>query len=453
MRRPFHLAHVVLAAVICGLFICAGMSFSASPSADFGKDRGHNAFFRPPVNVSRSGAPSRFARTSPHSLALDPAGPIYLLWVEAVAHTKGVAHEVALCRYLFGSGWDSLLTPVGRWEGDPSTEPTAAIDNHHMLHIVWLDQSQAVRRVMGLRFDERSGELTDPTAVSEPGQSAADPAIAADPEGGVHVVWSEIDAGRPVLRYRRGDGSWWEPISTVPTQTSTEKSEGAFNPDVACDPGGSVHVVWIQNVSGASLPMYERRRASGEWEKPERLADIRPGWFAKPPVVCATEDRVWVAWAESDGKEARVVVRSRTSAGWSAPLIASRTAFIADQPSAAIDPWGTLHLVWIERSKKNPEESAGSGTGPGGSSGSTGSSTAVLYSSTTPSNLGFGPPRTLSPTGRGPFDGPLIGADASGRVVAAWVDLGSGGGDIVCRQGVAGFTPPTALLRYRPTAR
>jgi hypothetical protein len=42
----------------------------------------------------------------------------------------------------------------------------------------------------------------------------------------------------------------------------------------------------------------------------------------------------------------------------------------------------------------------------------------------------------------------MIATDAGGRVMAVWVDLGEGAGDLVSRVGVAGFGMPLGTGGY-----
>jgi len=388
---------------------------------------GQAAFFRPPVNVSRSSFASRLARTSPRSLVLDAQGPAYLIWVETVPHTGGTAHELALSQFLVGAGWDTLV-PVGRWEGEPSTEPATAIDQNHALHLVWLEQKAAANQVKSLQFNLLTGKASEAISISESGHNAADPAVAVEADGRVNVIWSEIADGQSVLRHRWYAAAGWGPATTVPTGPGT----GAFSPDLAGDAWGYLHLVWTRGVPAGSIPVYARRSPNGEWGPPESLAAERPEWFSGPPVVSVGEDRVWVAWAESDGKESRVMTRVRTGGRWSTARSPSRPGVNAEQPSAAVDAWGTLHLVWLDQSPA-----------------STVLPTAIAYSSCTTGDTVFAEPRLLTPTGPGPFVNPTIACDESGRVLAAWVDQGVGG-DIFCRSGVAGFTALAPEFWHRP---
>ena len=397
---------------------------------------GHNAFFRPPVNISHTAGTSRLPRMNPRSLALDPEGPAFCAWVEHVAHTKGTAQELALVRFRVGSGWDSVYASAGRWEGDPSTDPACVIDGGHVLHLVWLEQKPGARQVVGLRFDLVSGATSEIEPISEPERGAADPALAVDADGRAHVVWSEIESGRPVLRYRQRGTEGWGPVERIPSTAGAS----AYCADIAADVSGAVHLVWQEGLANGSAAMYARRAARGTWAAPEMVSEPETGWYTGAPVVAAAGGRVWVVWAETDGRVGHVETRLRSGAPggrvrdhWSTIRRASSDSARVEQPSAVLDPWGTLHAVWLEKREEGQKLR-----------------TAVVYGSLAPGDTVFAWPRPLTLEGAGPFDTPLIASDATGRVFAAWVDNGIEKGDLECRNGVAGFAALQGMLRYHP---
>jgi hypothetical protein len=361
--------------------------------------------------------------------------------VESVTHTKGIAHELVFSRFLVGAGWDSVLHPIGRWDGIPSVEPAAAIGRGHLLHIVWLDQD-VTAQVVAFYLDLVTGKAGEAVKLSESGHNVADPTISTDGGGRVHVVWSEIGAGgQSMLRHRWRGASGWEPVISVPTGQGI----GAYSPDLAGDPEGNLQLAWTNAFNGGSTPRFLQRTPDGMWRTPEAVAAERPGWYAGAPAVAADQDRVWVVWAETDDRESRVVASVRTEEGWSPVRHPSRLGRFATEPSATLDPWGTLHLLWLERDPGELESAA-----------------AIAYSSAAAGDTVFAAPRLLTLSGAGPFKSPTIAADASGRVLAAWVDEGvtRGGtqegapevtrGEIVCRAGVAGFTALAPEFWRRP---
>ncbi len=410
--------------------LAATLAGAASPpdaGGSGGLESARGAFFRPPVNVSHSLGQSRFARVSPRSLVLDAAGPLFAIWVEVLPHTEGIAHEMATSRYLAGAGWDSTFTPIWLWEGNPSTEPAAVLDRDRVLHLVWIEQQEGLRQVMGLRFGVASGMISTADAVSGPMRSVADPDLAVGPDGVVHVVWSEVENAAPRLRHRRFDpNTGWSTATTL----ATGPDQSAFSPAVASGGDGALTLAWQRTHGRAGVIACAELAPDGTLGPPTIASNERPGWFTGPPAIAAARSGAWVAWSETDGVDSRVLARKMTRDGWQPIVTLSAPGAVAEHPSLAIDPWETLHAVWVER---------GAGDSPAGGAGEPGG--AVFYTSLAlESGPTAAPPRSLSVGGTGPFDGPIVAADPSGRVVVAWSDRGVGNGDIFVRQGVAGFS-------------
>lgn len=383
-------------------------------------------FFRPAVNISHSGTASILPRSSPHSLVLDPHGPAMLFWVEAVPHTRGVAHELALARFLPVAGWDTTLTPVGRWEGDPSTEPAVALDAGRNLHLVWLEQRAGLRIIEGLHFRLSTGEISPIEVISDSTYRAADPAVSTDGFGHAHVVWSELDQGRSWIAYREwAPESGWSAIVRLPSVTG----QSAFGPDIAASPDSRLCVAWQETIGRGSRIGFAARAAGEAWRAPQFLSDDLAGWYATNPLIAQapTSESAIAVWQASDGSTSRILGSKVGSDSPGPPIVfAEGKSGRVEWPSAAIDGNGVLHLLWISSSSIGPT---------------------VMYDRRSP---GAPPddPRPLTLLPGGPFDSPTIAADATGRVMAMWIDHSHGDGDVMLRSGIASFGPPLTSLRH-----
>jgi hypothetical protein len=383
-------------------------------------------FFRPAVNVSHTGNASSLPHSSPHSLALDAHGPALLFWVESVPHTKGIAHEMALARFVPVAGWDTTYSPVGRWEGDPSTEPACALDPSRTLHLVWLEQRGGVHLIEGLHFRLATGEMTQNEVISDTTRWAADPAVCADAWGHAHVVWSELDRGESRIAYREwSPEAGWSAIAHVPTVTGAS----TFGPDIAVAESGRLRASWQETIAKGSRVAFTTRMPGGDWQKAVFLSDDRPGFYVSPPIVAGAPsgEGAMVVWQESDGKATRIVMSDVTgkSPGKPIELVAGNQSQV-EHPAAALDSGGSLHVLWIDR---------------------TAAADAVMYARRPP-GAPLGEPRPLTLQNTGPFDSPTLAADLAGRVCAVWVDRSVGHGDIMVRSGLASFGPPLSAVQY-----
>ena len=403
---------------------------------------GANTFFRPAINVSHSKGESHLARTSPRSLSLDPRGAAYLFWSEAITHSMGVTPELVIARFMPAAGWDTTVTPIGRWEGDPSTEPACALDLQHILHVVWLDQSEGARSIWGMRFSMATGEVLSKDVISDPAVRSADPTVAVDLAGRAHVVWSVLAEGKSSLVHRLWDPeTGWGPVNTVPSASGG----GVFAPDIACNAAGALRVAWQESRPGLIAIGLATRAADGTWDKPNLISDTRPGWYATAPVIATAPpaDSLGmsgaapeiIVWQENDGTISYLRARKWQLAPGNAEGVWEPVVTLAqgdpgrrlDEPSAALDADHVLHLLWIQTRAADPISEVHYLRWTGGEPGES---------------------RPLTVPGSGPYVTPMIAADAGGRVMAAWTDLGVGAGDVITRTGVAGFGSPLGTGGY-----
>jgi hypothetical protein len=354
---------------------------------------------------------------------LDPHGPALLFWVETVPHTQGIAHELALARYIPVAGWDTTLTPIGRWEGNPSTEPACALDPTRTLHLVWLEQRGGNRLVEGLHFRLVTGEMTTTEVISDSTFRAADPAVSADEQGHAHVVWTELDGGRSRIAYREWTlEEGWSAIVRLPSVTGAS----AFGPDVASSASGLTRVVWQETAAAGGRVGYTSRPAGGDWETARFLSPDEPGWYVNDALLAQAPagERATAVWQAANGKASRIVTCDLADPNAGSPVIvAEGTAAPLTHPAAALEPDGVLHLLWLADSPSGP---------------------AVMYDRRSAGEVG-GAPRSLTLPGGGPYESPTLATDGAGRVSAVWIDRSVGNGDVLIRSGVSGFAPPLTV--------
>jgi hypothetical protein len=428
VARATALAAAVTAGVIAGIH--------ATPSrcaAETSLDPTAGTFFRPAVNVSHTGNASSLPRSSPRSLALDPHGPALLFWVEAVPHSRGIASELALARFIPVAGWDTTFTPVGRWEGDPSTEPACALDPGRTLHLVWLQQRGGERIIEGLHFRLATGEMSEIETISDPALHAADPAVGADGAGHAHVAWSELAEGRSRIAYREwSPAAGWGPMLRLPSVSG----EGAFGPDVAASERGRVHLVWQESTPGGSRVAWASRPAGGAFEPAQFLSADQPRWYVADPLVAQSPlgEAAFAVWQATNGTVSRILsgaLPGDPAAGEPGAPVTVVEGVRLTHPSAALDSEGNLHFLWIADS-------------PAGQ--------AVMYDRRSPGGTP-GSARPLTLPGGGPFESPILAADAAGRVVAVWIDRSLGQGDVLARSGLASLGAPLGAVRHLAPAQ
>jgi len=197
---------------------------------------------------------------------------------------------------------------------------------------------------------------TTPVPISSSSEIAWNPAIVADTEGQVHVVWTsdptrtQGNRGDSVLYAKWSNGSWSEPNSILLSpkgRTST--------PEIAIDKRGWMHVIWESGGGFNRGPLYYSRAPVAE-------ANSARGWT--PPVLLATEavwgdievsqsDVIYVVYADHSKSAIMLLVSRDNGESWEQPITIYEDTSLTGQedlsrPRLAIGPQGDLHVGWIQ---------------------------------------------------------------------------------------------------------
>jgi len=198
-----------------------------------------------------------------------------------------------------------------------------------------------------------------PVRVSEEGVAATSPAVALDAEGNAHIVWSQsttADGPGTAIAYARWDATAGRLSRAVEVVRGTANQELARHPALLADPQGLLHLVWSGNAEGQI--MYSRARPAeagspGGWSSPLSLPmPARAGSW--PQIAVDGAGGLIVAYAVPLN-EARGIYLVRSSDGgetWTEP----DTVFDAeaagwpmvDRPALAVAPDGGSHVAWLE---------------------------------------------------------------------------------------------------------
>ena len=181
-----------------------------------------------------------------------------------------------------------------------------------------------------------------PVKVSDTPGSSYNPVIATDSSGGVHLVWAGEGEGQfnSEIYYRQGDGVSW--ASTINVSHSLTNS---YSPDMAIDIEGKVHVVWTEYIANV-YEIYYSQGDGTSWSEPRNISDTG-AWSREPAIATDSYGYVHVAWAEgSVSGSDEVYYGWWNGTAWSAPLNLSRTPGPSANPDITLDVTDLIHVVW-----------------------------------------------------------------------------------------------------------
>ena len=144
-----------------------------------------------------------------------------------------------------GTTWSALrrLTWNSDWSGEP------AIDSYSSqnIHVIWLDNTPGPAKIYYKKSKNGGAAWSAARRLTWTSGGTYSPAISVDSSEGVHVVWRDDTPGDDEVFYMSSpDGG----LSWGPAQRLTWSSGSSYDPELACDSGNTVHLVWSNDSTG-----------------------------------------------------------------------------------------------------------------------------------------------------------------------------------------------------------
>jgi hypothetical protein len=221
----------------------------------------------------------------------------------------------------------------------------------------------------------------------------------------VYALWQEIvfsggtHGGEIFFARSTDDGATWSAPANLSRSINGDGKgrvdarrwdNGSLDLAVAGD--GALYAAWTEYDGPLWLARSTDRGAA--WTAPV-LVDAGAPHPARAPALAVSRDTVYLAWTVGETTTADVRLARSTDAGasFASPVIVAQTAGYSDAPALAIDPHGTLHVVFGE----HPD---------------------VRYTRSRDGGARFEPPRTISRAGSA-AGFPALGLDGD-HVYVAW---------------------------------
>jgi hypothetical protein len=146
--------------------------------------------------------------------------------------------------------------------------------------------------------------------VSDAGQDAFDPKVAADASGNSLTVWSRTDGTnfRIQAKFRAADGTFGA------TATISETGRDALEPQVAFDPSGNAIAVWSQ-WDGANSRIHAAFRPAGGSFGPSQVISLSGRSASGPQISIDSTGKAVAVWYRFDGAVDRVQAAVRPPNG------------------------------------------------------------------------------------------------------------------------------------------
>ncbi|MBN2152280.1 MAG: hypothetical protein JW839_12590, partial [Candidatus Lokiarchaeota archaeon] len=246
---------------------------------------------------------------------------------------------------------------------DDSLNPSMAMDSDGNIHVAWEDYSDysgsgTDRDIFYRRWNATTASWSTIEVVSSAGSTndSFDPSLAVDVSGNVHVAWWELTGLNVDVLYRRWNatsGSW----STTEV-VSTENTNDSYSPTLALDGAGNAHVAWtlFDFYLGEMNIYYKRWNATtNAWTVAEEVT-TETSFCETPSLTVDGGGNVHVAWQDhinygGSGTDLDIFYKrwNPTTDTWTTTEVVSTQSTSASIfPTLAADVSGNVHAAWYD---------------------------------------------------------------------------------------------------------
>lgn len=240
-------------------------------------------------------------------------------------------------------------------------DPTVAIDGKGEIAVAWVEQGQ--KDVMFQRFSKdgvKQGMSVNVSNSPEIFSWLPRVAIAPDDARRIYIIWQEIifsggSHGGDILFARSDDGgaTFSAPVNLSRSVAGAGKgrlnkdiwSNGSF--DLAAGADGLLYVTWTDYEG--PLWLVRSSDAGKTFSPPQHIAGDQKLPARGPSLAIGSGRNVYLAWTVGEDPAAAIRVARSGDGGavFAAPAIIAGVGH-ADAPKLALDPDGTLHLVYAQ---------------------------------------------------------------------------------------------------------
>jgi hypothetical protein len=247
-------------------------------------------------------------------------------------------------------------TPLPPPETGP--HPALAVGLNNQIHLAWADRSSGTWDVYYVRSADGGANFNTPTQVNAEATGAArgHSALAAGPDGSMHIAWEEMRSGDWDIYYARSDNGQTlsPPILVSDDATDTDQ----VRPTIAVGRDGTVYLAWQDGRAGDWDVYYARSTDGGvSFGTNLRVNEETRGQQVDPAIGVDGRGRVHLAWADKrSGAWAIYYVRSEGDGFGRGQAVGSglMSDLANKMPSLTVGPDDKVHVAWANAYIKHP---------------------------------------------------------------------------------------------------
>jgi hypothetical protein len=281
-------------------------------------------------------------------IAVDSGNAVHVIWYDLSPGNSEVYYRKSSDR---GATWNAAKRLT--WTSVDSYEPAVALGPGGTIHVVWSEQAGSAA-IHYKRSTDGGATWSAAKRLSRTLAWCTSPALSVDSDDNVHVVWDDTTPENPEIYYRKspdGGTSW----NTV--QRLTWTAADSYFPAVAADSDDHIHVVF-EDITSGDYQIYYRRSLDGgaSWSVLQRLAWTSGSSYI-PAISTDSGNGIHVVWEEFVFTHGDIYYKNSPDGGttWNVVKRLTWTSGVSWHADIAIGPSGNIYVVWDDNTPGNYE--------------------------------------------------------------------------------------------------
>jgi hypothetical protein len=224
-------------------------------------------------------------------------GEAFLVWPDDNDGDADVFYS-----YYDGSQWNTRMEISTDSGAEQQYDPNVAV-GADKVHFIWMDSEDGDYDIRYRSHNWTHWQAEQNVSQDVGTENQWSPALAAyDDE--VHIVWADGRDGDGDIYYRNFNGTEWQPMVEISTDLADEEQT---NPGIAVQ-GEKIHVVWEDNRDGDWDIFYRNFDGSG-WEPVQEISTDTFGERQGDPEIAVDNDKIYVVWVHDTGADSDIYFR------------------------------------------------------------------------------------------------------------------------------------------------
>jgi hypothetical protein len=241
-----------------------------------------------------------------------------------------------------------------------SIYPGIIEDANKNLHVIWYDNTPGNNEIFYKKSTDGGTTWITKRLTYNSGSSLF-PAITADSNSNIHVVWQDTSPSNDEIYYKKSadGGTTWK------TRRLTFSSGESEIPAIAVESNDHIHVVYDDDTPGNSEVYYKKSTDGGATWRTKRLT-WNSGSSYSPVIALDSNGLIHVLWYDYTPGNAEIYYRKSTDGGttWTIKRLTYNSGY-SWNPAIAIDTKNYIHATWGDETLGNFEQYYGKSTNGG----------------------------------------------------------------------------------------